>query len=112
MSSDDEVREEKELDLSSSDVVTKYKDAADIINSNKRLSILPLLLLSCSSSLLSAFCWVMAVVLLSVSTLGKFMLCVVSVTLSYLGKISLGKISYGSLAVLFMDYVLVREEFL
>uniref|UniRef100_A0A0D3G6E5 ERBB-3 BINDING PROTEIN 1 n=1 Tax=Oryza barthii TaxID=65489 RepID=A0A0D3G6E5_9ORYZ len=32
MSSDDEVREEKELDLSSSDVVTKYKDAADIIN--------------------------------------------------------------------------------
>jgi curved DNA binding protein len=37
MSSDDEVREEKELDLSSSDVVTKYKDAADIINNALKL---------------------------------------------------------------------------
>jgi hypothetical protein len=33
MSSDDEVREEKELDLSSNDVVTKYKSAAEILNS-------------------------------------------------------------------------------
>ena len=33
MSSDDEVREEKELDLSSNDVVTKYKAAAEILNS-------------------------------------------------------------------------------
>lgn len=32
--SDDE-REEKELDLSSPEVVTKYKSAAEIINSNK-----------------------------------------------------------------------------
>jgi hypothetical protein len=34
MSSDEEVREEKELDLSSNEVVTKYKTAAEIINSN------------------------------------------------------------------------------
>nr|CAB3461762.1 unnamed protein product [Digitaria exilis] len=34
MSSDDEVREEKELDLSSNDVVTKYKSAAEILNTN------------------------------------------------------------------------------
>lgn len=32
--SDDEVQEEKELDLSSPDVVTKYKSAAEIVNSN------------------------------------------------------------------------------
>lgn len=32
--SDDEAREEKELDLTSQDVVTKYKTAADIVNSN------------------------------------------------------------------------------
>ncbi|KAG8085267.1 hypothetical protein GUJ93_ZPchr0010g9999 [Zizania palustris] len=37
MSSDDEVREEKELDLSSSDVVTKYKDAAEIANNALKL---------------------------------------------------------------------------
>lgn len=33
MSSDDE-REEKELDLTSPEVVTKYKSAAEIVNSN------------------------------------------------------------------------------
>jgi curved DNA binding protein len=37
MSSDDEVREEKELDLSSNDVVTKYKAAAEILNSALKL---------------------------------------------------------------------------
>jgi hypothetical protein len=45
--SDDEVREEKELDLSSNDVVTKYKAAAEILNSKLTLSNLtplPLLL--------------------------------------------------------------------
>jgi hypothetical protein len=36
--SDDEVREEKELDLSSNDVVTKYKAAAEILNSKLTLS--------------------------------------------------------------------------
>jgi hypothetical protein len=35
---DDEVREEKELDLSSNDVVTKYKAAAEILNSKLTLS--------------------------------------------------------------------------
>ncbi|GKD10269.1 hypothetical protein Tco_1189954, partial [Tanacetum coccineum] len=33
MSSDDERGEEKELDLSSPEVVTKYKSAAEIVNS-------------------------------------------------------------------------------
>uniref|UniRef100_A0A804UGR2 ERBB-3 BINDING PROTEIN 1 n=1 Tax=Zea mays TaxID=4577 RepID=A0A804UGR2_MAIZE len=37
MSSDDEVREEKELDLSSNDVVTKYKTAAEILNNALKL---------------------------------------------------------------------------
>jgi len=37
MSSDDEVREEKELDLSSNDVVTKYKAAAEILNNALKL---------------------------------------------------------------------------
>lgn len=32
--SDDEAREEKELDLTFPDVVTKYKTAAEIVNSN------------------------------------------------------------------------------
>ena len=32
--SDDEAREEKELDLTSPDVVTKYKSAAEIVNSS------------------------------------------------------------------------------
>ena len=32
--SDDELKEEKELDLTSNDVVTKYKSAAEIVNSN------------------------------------------------------------------------------
>jgi hypothetical protein len=36
--SDDEVREEKELDLSSNDVVTKYKAAAEILNSKLTLA--------------------------------------------------------------------------
>ncbi|GJM88326.1 hypothetical protein PR202_ga04376 [Eleusine coracana subsp. coracana] len=35
--SDDEVREEKELDLSSNDVVTKYKAAAEILNNALKL---------------------------------------------------------------------------
>lgn len=46
MSSDDEVREEKELDLSSQDVVTKYKSAAEIINGKPRLSKLSLAVVS------------------------------------------------------------------
>lgn len=33
--SDDESKEEKELDLTSPDVVTKYKTAAEIVNSNE-----------------------------------------------------------------------------
>lgn len=37
MSSDEEVREEKELDLSSNEVVTKYKTAAEIINKALKL---------------------------------------------------------------------------
>ena len=51
MSSDDEVREEKELDLSSNDVVTKYKAAAEILNSKFYLAFANLII--CSVDLLS-----------------------------------------------------------
>lgn len=34
MSDDDTPKEEKELDLTSPEVVTKYKSAAEILNSN------------------------------------------------------------------------------
>lgn len=36
--SDDEVKEEKELDLTSPDVVTKYKCAAEVANSTLLIS--------------------------------------------------------------------------
>lgn len=39
--SDDEAREEKELDLTSADVVTKYKSAAEILNSNNLYFLFP-----------------------------------------------------------------------
>jgi hypothetical protein len=39
--SDEENKDEKELDLSSQDVVTKYKCAAEIANSEKTLSFCP-----------------------------------------------------------------------
>lgn len=45
--SDDEVREEKELDLSSNEVVTKYKAAAEILNSKLALSSLIALAADC-----------------------------------------------------------------
>ena len=40
MSSDDE-RDEKELDLTSPEVVTKYKSAAEIVNSKNAYSLCP-----------------------------------------------------------------------
>ena len=52
----DEEREEKELDLTSPEVVTKYKTAADIVNSNS-LSPLPYL------SLFFVLCFLMFVLM-------------------------------------------------
>ena len=54
MSSDDE-RDEKELDLTSPEVVTKYKSAAEIVNSNNPHSRFRLGLVSLMTCLLIAF---------------------------------------------------------
>lgn len=45
--SDDEGREEQELDLSSSDVVSKYKSAAEIVNSEQFFVFCFVLICSC-----------------------------------------------------------------